>query len=286
MKNTEIGVPVGCIIRYMAVPINSYLDVGEIKIIEGRDLERYMTDFSPEEIFQSRQLWRQYSRRPDLIDFENGRVRQYAYDKKTLKYYEITGGRKREIPIESVKMDVSLFAAKIQDQQRQLMIDMMNGAISPQEWYDQSIRLMKLSYYAVTTVSRGNPGGMSEEEKSRLIWLLLFLFLLLNDTATGIVNGRIKISRRLPVSHGLRGAAIRIIFENWRLTEARRAGYDEARRFLSIAEHCHKSSLPGCVEEAERGWVSIDSVVPLGGCTCRGNCKCYMRYRKSYESKR
>jgi hypothetical protein len=263
----------------MATPINSFLDFDDIRVMNDAELRRYLTDINEEEKLQARQLWRQYSRRPDLIDFENGEKRQYTYDESTMQYYEITGGQRKLIPYSSIRMDVNSFANEIQQQQRQLMADAMNGVISAQEWYDRSARLMKLSYYAIITVARGGDAPKDEQENYWWLLLLLALFALLNGTAEGIRDGLIKKSGRLPISHGLRGGAVRTLFENWRVQEAKRQGYTEARRFLTPAEHCEESELPGCIEEANKGWMPIDQLVPLGGCTCRSNCKCYVKFR-------
>lgn len=38
--------------------------------MEGLELERFLRDFSVEDIRQTRALWAKYARRPDLILFE------------------------------------------------------------------------------------------------------------------------------------------------------------------------------------------------------------------------
>lgn len=44
--------------------------IGKIRKMEGAELERYLRDFSVEEIRQSRALWAELARRPSLILFE------------------------------------------------------------------------------------------------------------------------------------------------------------------------------------------------------------------------
>jgi hypothetical protein len=62
--------------------------------------------------------------------------------------------------------------------------------------------------------------------------------------------------------------------------EARRsshaeAGKDEARRVLDEgAEHC-----ADCLILAERDWVPIDELVPIGESECGANCRCDVEYR-------
>lgn len=53
-------------------------------------------------------------------------------------------------------------------------------------------------------------------------------------------------------------------------------GFVMAWRSLSDAKHCKE-----CPNHATNGWVSIDQVVPVGtNCSCRGNCRCRIKYRR------
>lgn len=202
--------------------------------------------------------------------------RQYGFDSSSLTYFEkFRNGSQRSIPVASIKLDINRFALGVQLEQRNLMTQMMDTKITPQQWYDESARLMKLSYRAAVDVARGTNQEMSEDEKKRWLLLALLLFLLLNNTADGLVNGTIPFDLRLPIYAGLRGGALRSLFENWRLRSARIAGYTEGRRVLGVAEHCEPSKdRPGCVELAKLGWMPIEQVVPIGDATCLDNCKC------------
>ena len=55
-----------------------------------------------------------------------------------------------------------------------------------------------------------------------------------------------------------------------------RAGFDEVRSRLTIAEHCQ-----GCVDEADRGWVPISTIVPIGQRTCKMNDRCFLEFRRT-----
>jgi hypothetical protein len=59
------------------------------------------------------------------------------------------------------------------------------------------------------------------------------------------------------------------------------AGYDEAKRILTRAEHCRtKNGLEGCFEVAQRGWIPIREMPPIGTLPCKQWCKCSILYRK------
>ena len=52
------------------------------------------------------------------------------------------------------------------------------------------------------------------------------------------------------------------------------AGMTEERRVTSDAENCD-----ACLEAADRGWVPIGTLPPIGSLTCLANCLCHFEYR-------
>jgi hypothetical protein len=56
--------------------------------------------------------------------------------------------------------------------------------------------------------------------------------------------------------------------------EASLGGQRYARRIIDpAAEHCDE-----CPELADRGWVPIEEMVPIGDTTCLTNCRCEIEY--------
>lgn len=205
--------------------------------------------------------------------------KQYGFDPQSLDYYQVTERGRRKIAPASILRDVEAFTLGIQQQLREIANRLVNGQITAQEWYDESARMMKLSYRAAVDAARGSGEEPTEEEKNHWLEIILLLLLLLNSTAEALGDGELPISR-LPGIMVARGAAARSLFKNWSLGNAKRAGFTEARRVLGIAEHCQDSAdRKGCIELAAQGWVSIDRFVPFGGATCRDHCKCSFELR-------
>lgn len=76
-------------------------------------------------------------------------------------------------------------------------------------------------------------------------------------------------------------ANLRRTYERGRLTVARDEGYQQERRILSGgAAHC-----AGCADEAQRGWVQLGSLAPIGGHECKANDKCGKEIRYSATSR-
>jgi len=65
-----------------------------------------------------------------------------------------------------------------------------------------------------------------------------------------------------------------------------RAGFTEAKRMLSSAEHCRSGSLKdgtfveGCLEVANKGWMPIRDMPILGSLRCKQWCLCWIIFRK------
>lgn len=205
--------------------------------------------------------------------------KQYGFDLKEMSYFQRIGDRERAVPQSSIKLDINRFALGVQSELRDLTNQMLANQIHAQQWYDESARLLKLSYRATVDVARGGD-EMSEEEKKRWLALALLLLLMLNRAAEDINTGAFPMDGRLTAYIGMLGAANNSLYENWRLTMAKNLGYTEARRMLTVADHCHNSTdRPGCVELAALGWVPIEKVVWLGQATCRHHCKCELHFR-------
>lgn len=207
-------------------------------------------------------------------------IRTYGYNPSTDTYYEDRGGVRRVIPQSSIKLDVNRYVMGIQQEQREITRRLISEEITSQQWYEESARMLKLSTRAVTDVARGTDEPMTDEERARLLLLLLLLFRKLNRTAEALNSGSISLDGNLLTSAGLRGATPRASYENWRVTEHQARGYTEARRVLGVAEHCERSGdRPGCVELAALGWVQIERLIAIGEATCREHCKCTVEYR-------
>ncbi len=207
-------------------------------------------------------------------------IKQYGYNSDSLTYFSKVGDRQKSLPQLSVKLDVNRFALGVQKDLRNLTNQLLSGQMPAQRWYDESARLLKLSYRASVDVARGTREGMTDEEKQKWITLVLLLLLLLNRAADDINVGEFPMDGRLTAYIGALGAANNGLYENWRTGQAINLGYREARRVLTPADHCHDSDdRPGCVELAALGWVPIQQVVRLGDATCRQHCKCVMEYQ-------
>lgn len=99
---------------------------------------------------------------------------------------------------------------------------------------------------------------------------LAYLDRLISDLQSGrqLLDG--SFLRRFAMYAGSGWAALQELARQ----EAFMDGKREERNRLGVAEHCG-----GCIEETEKGWVPIGTLVPIGSRDCLSNCRCHMEFR-------
>lgn len=250
-------------------------------MMDSVQTQRYFSDFGEEEVLQVRKFWQSYSSRKDLIDFGSRRTQiRYSFDNATKRYYrQVRGMRRQQVPLRYIKLDIMRFANNICRVQRELAQLLISERVDVQEWYEGTVRLMKYTYKAGANIAWGtmefNDAQQAEfnrvasEEVSKL-----------NVYVRQLASGGVPVDGRLLNAVCSLGRRINRLFENWKLWDMRESGFVQARRVLTVAEHCHNSEQrSGCVELARRGWQSIHTIVPIGEATCWDGCLCGMEYR-------
>lgn len=253
-----------------------------VRVLDSARAHRYFQDYREEEQLQVRKFWQSYASRKDLIDFGTRRTQiRYTFDFLTKKYYrQVRGLRRQEVPYHYIKLDVTRFANGICQAQREWAQQLIGERIDVQDWYDGTTRLMKYSFRAAVDIARGSAGDLSLDEEREFLRVSEDEISKFNNYARQVASGDVPLDGRVLNAVCSLGKRLNRIFENWRLWEARRSGFVQARRRLTVAEHCRDSeSRYGCVELARKGWQAIDVITPIGGATCWDGCLCEMEYR-------
>ena len=170
---------------------------------------------------------------------------------------------------------VNRFANGIRNELRDIGAQFKAGRITQQEWYDETRRLMKLSY--IQTIQQQD----GQADRSKIVEAIIIYFLLLNAFGSGIWGGDIPLDGHVPIRTGMYGSAVYSVAKNWTLQSLFGMGY-ECRRVLGPNEnHCESNGdTEGCPELAAKGWMPVEDVIPIGEATCGSNCRCSLEYRK------
>jgi hypothetical protein len=96
----------------------------------------------------------------------------------------------------------------------------------------------------------------------------------LNKFAQDIADGKQPLNGSLLARAALYAQAARGIFEAFAMELAKENGATEAKSVLAIADHC-----PSCLQQAAKGWQSMDDIVPIGARDCLANDRCTLVFR-------
>lgn len=152
---------------------------------------------------------------------------------------------------------------------------MLAGGLSLAEWQADVARTIKLSQVAASTIAHGGAARMGFAEYGAAGREIRSQYDYLRQFAAQVADGSQPLNGSLIARARQYGQASRVAFEREYRRDQMARGYAAERNVLGAAEHCAQ-----CREQSARGWVPTGSLVPVGQRTCRGNCRCSIRYRR------
>jgi hypothetical protein len=149
-------------------------------------------------------------------------------------------------------------------------------ALTLPEW-ERRMRLeVKNVHIYSALAAKGGRAQLTPQDYGRIGAVVKRQYKYLSGFAADISNGTAGnvIGRAKLYAQAGRGT-----HEKVRQTEMKRRGFDEELNVLAPSEHCDGAG--SCVEQTDKGWVPVGSLVPIGGRLCVVNCRCHIRYRNS-----
>lgn len=249
-----------------------------------RETQEFLEDNS--DLDDTIKMWDEKSRLRGILTARVTQVIQQArrlveayFDFETGKYRYIISGRK--VPEKYLTLG-NVRVAKAQElYMRDLTKQMIDGAISEQQWYNAMRRAMKDQYRASYIASIGGIENYTASEISKFGWRVRPQYRWLDNFLLEIQSGKQPKNGFAVLRAGMYARAGNGIYQNNLLNIAIESGKKEARRILGKNEnHCHDDGdRPGCVELAKLGWVPINKAVPLGEAACYSNDLCSWEFR-------
>jgi hypothetical protein len=153
-------------------------------------------------------------------------------------------------------------------------IRMQKGQLGLGAWQNEMRENIKQIHLYSAAAGKGGWAQLTQSDLGRVGRELQKQYGFLDKFARGLENGTIKNDGRVLPRARLYGSQGRGTFHLAEREEKKAAGFRQERSVLGAAEHCSD-----CVAEANRGWVPIGSIKPIGQRQCGGNCKCRIVYR-------
>jgi hypothetical protein len=150
------------------------------------------------------------------------------------------------------------------------------GKLEPREWQREMQRLINVSHEAMAVFGAG---GFAQTTVS--IWTKVQQVIARETTyevrmAAQMAAGQVSPAEILNRSSQY-AEQIHSTWQNTIIVRDKEAGMEEGRRFLEPdASHCQE-----CFDEAARGWVPLEDVLPIGETPCAGRCRCTIHTRRS-----
>jgi hypothetical protein len=204
--------------------------------------------------------------------FEGHKV---EFDESTAKF-RVDG---RAVSVTSIRMYLTRIEDRMGKRLLKITTDLENKQITFAQWkreFDRTITSMHVlagALIAGSIIKAANHRVVQESIDEQLRFA--------DDFANSVKSKQAGSPAKIRARAKSYSRAAHIIFSDLELKIRIALGVDnEAKRVLRVAEHCHNSAAtPGCLELAQKGWIPIEEMVPIGKATCKNWCRCYIVYR-------
>jgi hypothetical protein len=202
-----------------------------------------------------------------------------TFDLTTQRYRDADG---REVDDETIQRLLLLLVADTAADLSDLTRMMAAGDISIGTWQDTFAEQLRGAYLAAAALAVGGFDRLTDQDYATVSADLRFAYTRLERFARFVEQrmrdadsaGRVLARSRLYARY------VNGLYQRLRTASHRRAVDGEGNRLflfeanvLGVAEHCAQ-----CLEETDRGWVPIGTLVPVGERICLANCKCRLAF--------
>lgn len=199
---------------------------------------------------------------------------QFGYDRPSGRFRDLTSGRfvaEREVR-DAVDRTADLASRRMGEAAARFRA----GQITADAWLSEYLALIKSSQIAAALAAHGGRQNMTPQAYGYLGYQIKVQYRYARQMVADVLDGRQRLNGRLDARARLYGQAARTTYTDVRRRESAAAGMAWERNVLGVSEHCRQ-----CVEQTERGWVPIGSLLPPGRRTCRSNCRCSLAYART-----
>jgi ferredoxin len=135
-------------------------------------------------------------------------------------------------------------------------------------------REIKSAHLASAALAKGGFAQMAPADYGRVGARLKEQYRFLNRFASQIESGQQGLNGQLPIRSEMYIQAARATYHATERREMEQRGVEEERSILGAADHC-----PDCLQEADKDWQLIGTLIPIGDRICLTRCACVFDYR-------
>jgi hypothetical protein len=197
------------------------------------------------------------------------------YDERTRQYYDANG---RVISLAQIVKIVDRVESEARKAIRSLTRDYNAGRISLTAWEIGMREILKQFSSLSAAIAVGGKDSLKLNHWGKVGAALKKQYRYLSGFERKIKAGKLT-SKQINYRSQLYAASIRILFFQLRQTEETKvetpkAVKREGRRLLNSGESCD-----GCIREASREWVAVETMSAFGSHECGQFCKCEFEFR-------
>jgi hypothetical protein len=148
------------------------------------------------------------------------------------------------------------------------------GQITLASWQSTMRDEIKDSHLVAEALARGGWNQLTPADFGRVGQRVRAQYRFLAAFTTQLRDGTVRLDGGFLARAKMYAASSRPAFYASQGVVLAGAGYTHERSLLHASEHCDV-----CVSEAERGWVQIGRLIPIGERTCLGNDRCTVEYQ-------
>jgi hypothetical protein len=234
-------------------------------------------------------LWDRKSGYPGMLEAVSRPMVQLAanlweavFDFRVGRYRYIRSGK--FVSAANVRAGVLRVSTAQEQVMASLTQSLIDNEITPRQWYLQMRKAMKDQYRSSWLASIGGQGNYTRSEVSKFGWAIRDQYRWLDNFFVQLQTGEQALNGFAIRRARMYARAGNGIYQNNLLRIAIEHGMRRGRRVLGENEnHCTdkqvgRASRPGCKELADKGYVSIFEVVPIGNALCLSNCLCSFEF--------
>ncbi len=197
---------------------------------------------------------------------------RFRWDALAARYIDQKSGK--PVSPRDVRVAIDTAIRNAQKRITQQTVRMQGGRMALGAWQNEMRENIKTIHLYSAAAGKGGWAQLTQKDLGRVGAELRKQYGFLDKFARGLENGTIKNDGRVLPRARLYGAQGRGTFHLAEREDKKAAGFRQERSVLGASEHCSE-----CVAEANRGWVGIGEIKPIGQRQCGGNCKCRIVYR-------